>query len=72
VPPLEQQHAKAGFELLDLPAHGRLGEKKLAGRLREAQRARCRLEAAQQLQRRQLGAGGWGFHILYTHATSSR
>jgi hypothetical protein len=68
---LEQQHAQAGLELLDLTADGRLREEELARCLREAQRAGRGLEAAQQFQRRQLGARGQGFRILYAHATSS-
>ena len=68
---LEQQHAEAGFELLDLPAHRRLREEHLGRRLREAQRARGRLEAAQQLQRRQFDRRRRGFRILWMHATSS-
>jgi hypothetical protein len=58
-----------GFELLDLPAHGRLRQVQLAGRQREAQAPRGGIETAQQFERRQLGAGG--FRILWMHATSS-
>ena len=69
---LEQQHAQAGFELLDLAADGRLGEGQLVGRAREAQGARCGLERTQQVQRGQFdGRVRSGFGILWTHATSS-
>ena len=79
VPALEQRHAQAGLDLLDLPAHRRLREKQLFGGVREAQRARGGLEAAQQVEPGQFRALDGArqrrrelrFRILCMHANDS-
>jgi hypothetical protein len=48
----EQAHAQALLERLDLAAYRRLGDEQLVGRASEVQVAGGRLEAAQQVQRR--------------------
>jgi hypothetical protein len=62
VAPLEQGRAERFFDLLDLAADRRLGEKQLAGGHRETQRARGRLEGVEQMQRRQLRASDAARH----------
>ena len=52
--PMKQRHAELFLERLHLSAHRGLGEMQLRARAREAQIARCRLEAAQQIQARQV------------------
>ena len=54
--PLEQADAEVVFERLDLPAHGRLGDEQLLGRLGEAERAGGRLEALEERERGQVVA----------------
>ena len=49
---LEKRHAELVLELLDLPAHRRLGEVELVARLGERQVARRGLEADEQVERR--------------------
>ena len=76
MPALEQRHAQARLDLLDLAADGGLREKQLARCPREAQVARGRLETAQQVERGQLlardGRRVRGFRILGMHARDSK
>ena len=51
--PLEELHAELVLQLLDLPAHRRLGQEELLARLGEGQVARRRLEPHEQIQCRQ-------------------
>ncbi len=52
----EQRHAKVGFQRLDLPADGAMGEVQFAGGVGEAQALGRDLEGRQRLQRRQAAA----------------
>ena len=55
-PALEQGHAQVILQPADLPADRRLRDEQLLGRLGEAQRTGRRLEALDEVQRRQVEA----------------
>src|SRR5687767_13430590 len=51
---MEQRHAELRLQHLDLAADGRLAQEQLLARLGERQVTRCRLEAFQQVEGRQV------------------
>ena len=59
---LEQRHAQMLLQRPDLPAHGRLRDQQLVGGLREGQVAGGRLEALDQVERRQVEASLMHYH----------
>ena len=64
VPPLEERHPELVLEVLDLPAHRRLGEEKFLPRLGEGEVPGGRLEALEQIEAGNRGSSHYTFLLL--------